>query len=139
MARHGSGAAIAADKSVLAARFAVLSGLTYEGVAAVPTATGDTRMLRFRMASLKLPAVVLNVTAGGHSFTTRDSSLLLSGDVELLTTRLSGEFDGIRITFTAASPPADLPSDMTLTSVVAQQPYASADSVRAVGSDLIAG
>ncbi|HUJ06052.1 MAG TPA: DUF6114 domain-containing protein [Streptosporangiaceae bacterium] len=129
-------APVAADRASMQARFAVLTGLSYDGIAVIPVAGGHESMLKFSMSSLNLPGIVLSVSQGGHAFTTRDSSLRLSGDVELFTTRLTGVLDGIRVTFTAADPPAGLRPDMTLSSVVAEQPFATADSVQAVGSEL---
>ncbi len=129
-------APVAADRASMQARFAVLTGLSYDGIAVIPVAGGRESMLKFSMSSLNLPGIVLSVSQGGHAFITRDSSLRLSGDVELFTTRLSGVLDGIRVTFTAADPPTGLRPDMTLSSVVAEQPFATADSVQAVGSEL---
>ena len=84
-------AAVAADQFSLTSRFAALTGMSYDGIAAVPTAHGMEKMLKFSMTSLKLPGVVLTVTRGGHSFVTADSSMEFSGNVQLYTTKISGE------------------------------------------------
>jgi hypothetical protein len=130
---------VAADRTSLTAHIAVLTGVSYDGVASVPTANGNEMMLKFSMRTLNLPGIVLSVTQGGHALTTRDSTLVLNGDVELFTTKISGILAGIRVTFTAASPPAGLRPDLTLTSVVAEQVFATANSLHAVTSQASTG
>lgn len=117
----------------------MLTGLSYDGIATVPTAGGKEKMLKFSMSTMKLPAIVLTATQGGQTVITRDSGMELTGNVELYTTKISGNLGGIRVTFTAAKPPAGLPADMTLTEVVAEQPFAAADSLHAVSSMVSAG
>ncbi len=132
-------AAAAADQFSLTSRFAALTGMSYDGIASVPTAHGMEKMLKFSMTSLKLPGVVLTVTRGGRSFVTADSSMEFSGNVELYTTKISGNLGGVRVTFTSAAPPSGLPANLTLTSVVAEQPFATADLLNAVGSQVSTG
>ena len=132
-------AAVAADQFSLTSRFAALTGMSYDGIASVPTAHGMEKMLKFSMTSLKLPGVVLTVTRGGRSFVTADSSMEFSGNVELYTTKISGNLGGVRVTFTSAAPPSGLPANLTLTSVVAEQPFATADLLNAVGSQVSTG
>ncbi len=96
-------------------------------------------MLKFSMSYLKLPGIVLTVTQGGHSLTTRDSSMLLTGHVELYTTRLTGELNGITVTFTSGRPPPVLHPNTTLLNVIADQPFATADSMRATDSQVSTG
>lgn len=131
---------VAVDKSSLVGSSAVLAGLSYDGVAEVPTRSGRTPMLKFSMSSLTLSGgIALTATQGGHSFTTRDSSLELSGHVELYTTKISGNLAGTWVTFSPGKPPTGLRPDVTLTKVVADQLFATAESVRAIGSRLSAG
>ena len=120
----------------LTARFAVADGLVYDGIARVRTAGGVRPMLKFSMTSLRLPGIVLKVSEGGGSCVTSDSAALLRGDVELFTTRLSADLDGAEVTFTVANPPAGLSSNLSLTSVVAEQPLITAVSLRATRSRL---
>ncbi len=138
MARR-PGVAVAADQFSLTSRFAALTGMSYDGIAAVPTAHGMEKMLKFSMTSLKLPGVVLTVTRGGHSFVTSDSAMEFSGNVELYTTKISGNLGGVRVTFTSSAPPSGLPANLTLTSVVAEQPFATADLLNAVSSQVSTG
>ncbi|HEX9064087.1 MAG TPA: hypothetical protein VF843_03205, partial [Streptosporangiaceae bacterium] len=140
-------AAAAADSSRLTARFAALTGLTYDGVAIVPTARGREPMLKFTMRSLRLPGAALSVGLGGGaagaagtaSLVTADTTMELSGNVELYTTRLTGVLNGVTVTFTATRPPGALPPNLTLTGVTAEQPYAAADLMRADGSHVSTG
>ncbi len=139
-AARGPAMAVAADPFQLTARFAALTGLTYDGVANVPTAHGTQPMLKFTMTSLRLPGAALAVSQeGAGSFRTADSSLEISGDVALYTTRLSGAMQGVKVTFTVARPPAALPANLTLTGVTAEQPFAAGNVMRASRSQLTTG
>jgi hypothetical protein len=130
----GPAEAVAADQFSLSSRFASLTGLTYDGIAAVPTAHGTRTMLKFTMQSLRLPGMVLTVTQGGRSFVTSDSAMEFTGNVEFYTTKLTGLLGGVKVTFTSAKPPSDLPANLTLTGVTAEQPFATADLMQAAGS-----
>lgn len=130
---------VAADQFSLTSRFAALTGLSYDGIASVPTAQGPRKMLKFTMRSLRLPGAVLTVTQTGGSFVTSGSSMEFTGHVELYTTKLTGELDGIRVTFTSAKPPSGLPANLTLTQVVAEQPFATANLLQATQTQVSAG
>ncbi len=134
------GRVVATGQSSLSGGLAVLSGLSYDGVARVRTRLGTESMLKFTMSSLMLTGdIVLMTYEGGHFCTMRASSLDLSGEVELYTTKISGSLAGVRVTYDPARPPPRLTSDLTLTSVVADQPFASADLAQTVGSNLSTG
>jgi len=139
-ARHVRAAAAPAvrastARSSITAASAVLTGLSFDGVAKVATANGTVRMLKFSMSSLTLSGgTVLTVVQTGHSFFARDSSLAFSGNVVLYTTKFSGDLAGVRVTFTAKKPPPAVLPDMTFTSMIADQPYTTAGSLQA--SDL---
>ena len=97
-------------------------------------------MLKFSMNSLTLSGgITLTVTEAGHWSTTRDSSLELSGHVELYTTKISGSLAGTRVSYSPDRPPAGLRPDLTLTKVAADQLFAAALSSQAIGSRLSAG
>jgi hypothetical protein len=134
------GRVVATDQSSLSGGLAVLDGLSYDGVARVRTRTGTEPMLKFTMSSLMLTGdIVLTTYEGGHFYTMKASSLDLSGEVELYTTKISGRLAGIRVTYDPARPPSRLTSDLTLTSVVADQLFASADFAQTVSSNLSMG
>jgi Family of unknown function (DUF6114) len=127
----------AAASSTLTAASAALTGLSFDGVAKVPTARGTVSMLKFSMESMALSGgAVLTYSADGHSIVTRASSLGFIGHIVLYTTKISGDLDGTAVTFTPLQPPKALGSDITLTNVVTDQPYASADSLDATGLEL---
>jgi hypothetical protein len=134
--RHvaAAGARAATALSTLTAGSAVFTGLSFDGVAHLPTASGPVPVLKFSMTSLTLSgATRLLVTQGGHTVLERDSSLRLSGNVVLYTTRISGDLDGARVTFTPGRPPSRLGPDLTLTGMAAHQLYTTASSLLASG------
>jgi hypothetical protein len=121
--------------ATLTAGSAVLAGLSFDGVAQVPTAAGPVPMLKFSMASLALSAgTKLLISQGGHVLLTAEApSLELSGDVVLYTTEISGTLAGHQVTFTPKRPPSQLGHDVTLGSFVVHQPYASTGVLQASG------
>ncbi len=111
-----------------------MTGLSYDGVASVPTATGAVSMLKFSMSSMTLSGgTVLTVDENGHRLVTSSSSLDFSGNVVLYTTRLSGQLAGVTVTFTPQNPPSLVLPTMTFTNVVTDQPLTMADSLQAQG------
>lgn len=128
------GARASTTPATLTAGSAVLAGLSFDGIAQVPTAVGPVSMLRFSMASLALSADTrLLVGGAGHSFLAEAASLDFSGDVVLYTTKISGILAGHQVTFTPKRPPSQLGRDVTLSDVVVHQPYASTGALQARG------
>ena len=112
-------------------------GLSYDGVATVPTAGGSQQMLKFSMSSLTLSGgIVLTVDENGHSMVTRNSSVHFTGNVVLYATRLSGDLLGIPLSFSPQNPPPLVLPLMQFTNVVTQQPLTSADAMDAGGLDI---
>ena len=136
--RHASAAGLraAAVPSSLTAGTATLTGLSFDGVAKVPTAKGAVPMLKFSMSSMTLTGAVLTFSKDGHPLVTRGSSLAFNGGVVLYATKISGDVDGVLVTFTPKQPPVTLSSDITLTNLVTDQPYAAADSLAATGLEI---
>jgi Family of unknown function (DUF6114) len=123
----------------LAAGSAVFTGLTFEGIASVATAAGPVSMLKLSVDSLTFSGgTTLVVRQAGTSTAIRDSSVRL-GYVGLYVTRLSGDLNGTRVTFTAARPPPRQRPNMTLTNVIADQPYTVAASLYADALKTAAG
>ncbi len=109
-----------------------MTGLSYDGVASVPTPTGAVQMLKFSMNSMTLSGgTVLTVAENGHSVVTSGSSLDFSGNVVFYTTRLSGQLLGAAVTFTPQNPPSAVLPTTTITNVVTDQPLTKADSFQA--------
>jgi len=121
---------VAAVPSVITARSATLTGLSFDGVATVPTAAGPVKMLKFSMSGLSLAGDDdLMVTEGGFALAIRADTLNFTGDVTLLTTKFSGDLLGVPLTFTPSSPPPAVLPKMTFTHVVTERPYTSADAL----------
>jgi hypothetical protein len=109
-----------------------MTGLSYDGVASVPTAAGAVQMLKFSMDSLTLSGgTVLTVAGNGHSVVTSDSSLDFSGNVVFYTTKLAGQLLGAAVTFTPQNPPPAVLPTTTFTNLVTDQPLTTADSFQA--------
>jgi hypothetical protein len=125
----------------LTAGSALMRGLSYDGVANVPTASGGSQqMLKFSMSSLALSGgIVLTATAGGQSMVIRNSGVRFSGNVVLYATRLSGDLLGIPLTFTPQHPPPLVLPVMRFTNVVTGQPLTTASSVQASRLDITGG
>jgi hypothetical protein len=87
--------------SVIVAGSAILDGMSYQGTAQVPTASGTLTMMKFTMSSLTLTGGVrATVTQNGQTTVTTNSSLAFSGGVVLYATELSGSLLGVPITLT---------------------------------------
>jgi hypothetical protein len=95
------GAEASTATSVIVAGSATLDGLSYQGAAQVPTASGTLTMMKFTMSSLTLTGDVrATVTQNGQITVTANSSLDFSGGVVLYATKLSGSLLGVPITLT---------------------------------------
>jgi Family of unknown function (DUF6114) len=131
---------VPAVSSTLTAGSARLSGLSFDGVADVATTNGTVPMLKFSMSELDLAgSPALTVTDGGRQLVARATSIDFSGNVILLTTKISGDLLGVRVTFTPQNPPPLVLPDMVFTNVVTDQPYTAADSVQETGLDVTSG
>jgi hypothetical protein len=87
--------------SVIVAGSATLDGLSYQGTAQVPTASGTLTMMKFTMSSLTLAGDVrAAVTQNGQTTVTTNSSLEFNGGVVLYATTLSGRLLGVPVTLT---------------------------------------
>lgn len=127
----------AAVPARLTAGSALMTGLSYDGVATVPTASGAQRMLKFSMSSLSLSGgIVLTITEGSHTQVTRNTSVDFSGHVVLYATKLSGKLLGVPLTFTPSNPPPAVLPTMRFTDVVTDQPVTVADNLHAPGLDI---
>jgi hypothetical protein len=96
-----SGVEASTATSVIIAGSATLDGLSYQGTAQVPTASGTLTMMKFTMSSLTLAGDVrATVTQNGEATVTTNSSLEFNGGVVLYATTLSGRLLGVPITLT---------------------------------------
>jgi len=96
-----SGVEASTATSVIVAGSATLDGLSYQGTAQVPTASGTLTMMKFTMSSLTLAGNVrATVTQNGQTTVTTNSSLEFDGGVVLYATTLSGRLLGVTVTLT---------------------------------------
>ena len=132
-----SGARAAATVSSISADSATMTGLVFDGVARVRTSTGRVKMLKFSMTTMTFAGgATLTYDIVAASLVTRAASLSFSGDIVLYTTRLAGDLHGAAVDYTPQHPPSALASDVTLTDVVTDQPYASAEALTGTGLEL---
>ncbi|GAA0393140.1 hypothetical protein GCM10009530_50600 [Microbispora corallina] len=140
----GSTPMVATEPAAVRAPSLTMTGMKFHGVVEMPTATGSVKMLRFTMdrAVLDQP----QQTMGGTTLTGR--TFTFEGDVVIYTTRMTGKLLGLPQVFTADNPNVIvralrlLPSlnvPVTMTDIVSEQPYVSADSLRADDLHLVVG
>ena len=135
--------------SVIVAGSATLDGMSYQGTAQVPTASGTLTMMKFTMSSLTLTGGVrATVTQNGQTTVTDDSSLDFSGGVVLYATELSGSLLGIPITLTPGNAVTVLLKllnsltpllPVTMTSVTTDDFLVASDSLQANDLNITSG
>jgi hypothetical protein len=131
------GAAAAAARSGLTATSAVLTGLTFDGIARVPTEHGTVEMLEFTMTSLVLSGTRIRFAVAGVTVSASAMSLGLGG-VVLLATKLSGLLGGKQVSYTPKHPPSSVPKMLTFSNMVTGQPYLAAATLQASGLGIAA-
>jgi hypothetical protein len=128
--------AAASTPSRLTAVSALLTGLSFDGVAAVRTRDGRVPMLKFSMNELILSGGELRTRAiAGSSPLIRESLASIVGHVILYTTRWSYESRGKTITFTPRRPPATLPRNVTYANLTTGRLYLTSDELRSGWSE----
>ena len=124
--------------STIAAGSLAFTEVSFDGVASVPTAHGTVSMLAFSMTSMTFSGpATLTVRRYRHSLVTMGSSFGFTGHVLLYTTKLSGDLNGVKVTFTPKNPPLGLHRNPVFTNVVVTRPYAISDSLQANGLTLV--
>ncbi|GII33159.1 DUF6114 domain-containing protein [Planotetraspora mira] len=132
----------ATEAASVSAPSLTMTGMKFHGVVELPTATGMVKMLWFTMdrAVLSGPRQTMGrATLTGSTFT-------FVGNVDIYTTKMTGTLLGLRQEFTAEHPNVlvralklvprlDLP--LTMTDIVSEQPYVTADSLQAEGLRLV--
>ncbi|MBB6397489.1 hypothetical protein BKA00_004403 [Actinomadura coerulea] len=129
----GTGPRLYTDAGTLRADSLTMSGLSYDGVASLPSAGGTVKALKFRMSKAVLKNVDQTAARGGATARTRTGSLTLTGDVVMYTTKMSSKLLGIPVTFTPAAPPPLTPPSMVMTDVVSEQPAVTAGGAQIGG------
>ena len=135
--------------SVIVAGSATLDGMSYQGTAQVPTASGTLSMMKFTMSSLTLTGGVrATVTQNGQTTVTTNSSLDFSGGVVLYATKLSGSLLGVPITLTPGNVVSVLLKllnsltpvvSVTMTNVTTDDFLVAADSLQANDLNITSG
>ena len=132
-------ASAASSLSGLTAASALLTGLSFDGVAAVRTRGGTVPMLKFSMNELILSDGELQARAtAGSSPLIRESLASIIGHVILYTTRFSYESRGKTITFTPRRPPAALPRTARYTNLTTGRLYLTSDALQSSWSVALA-
>jgi uncharacterized protein DUF6114 len=137
----GHGLVVASAVSTLTAGSARIVGLSYDGVAKVPRATGGAlRMMKFDLQSVTLTGrPTLTISERGSTAVTTTSVLSFTGHVVLYATKLSGDLLGAPLTLTPDSPqalvlrllkPFTNHLTVTMTNVVTGHPLTLADGSR---------
>jgi hypothetical protein len=141
----GSSAARAAtEPAAVRAPSLTMTGMKFHGVVEMPTASGPVKMLHFTMdkAVLEQPTQTMGpATLVGRTFT-------FEGDVVIYTTKMTGKLLGLPQEFTADNPNVlvralklvpSLSVPLTMTDIVSEQPYVTADTLRADDLHLVVG
>ncbi|MBO4275407.1 hypothetical protein GSF24_33045 [Microbispora triticiradicis] len=140
----GGQARVAVEPAAVRAPSLTMTGMKFTGVVEMPTATGTVRMLRFTMhkAVLERPVQTMgSTTLVGSTFT-------FEGNVVICTTKMTAKLLGVPQQFTAEHPNIlvralklvpSLNIPLTMTDVVSEQPYVTADSLRADDLHLVVG
>ncbi|MES9606042.1 DUF6114 domain-containing protein [Actinomadura sp. NPDC000929] len=129
----GTGPRLYTDAGTLRADSLTMSGLSYDGVASLPSAGGTVKALKFSMSKAVLKNVDQTASHGGATARTRTGSLTLTGDVVMYTTKMSSKLLGVPVSFTPAAPPPLTPPYMVMTDVVSEQPAVTAGGAQISG------
>lgn len=121
-----------APSRMLAANL-TMTGLSYDGVVDLPTATGTIRALLFSMkSSVATPFELRAPTTGGGQTSIRSRSLTVEGSVKFYTTRFHANLLGfIPVTYTPASPPFLTVPDILFTNADIDLVYVTSDKLAA--------
>ncbi len=140
---HGA-VTVATETAAVRAPSLTMTGMKFTGVVEMPTATGTVKMLRFTMdkAVLEQPQQTMGPT------TLTGSTFTFEGNVVICTTKMTAKLLGVPQEFTADHPNLlvralklvpSLNVPLTMTDIVSEQPYVTADSLRADDLHLVVG
>ncbi|MBE1531287.1 DUF6114 domain-containing protein [Actinomadura algeriensis] len=132
----GAGPRVYLGAATLRASSLTMSGLSYDGVARLPSAAGTVEALKFSMSEAVLKDVDQVAGRGGVASRTATGSLALNGHVVMYTTKMSAKLLGVPVTFTPAHPPPLTLPHMVMTDVVSERPSVRADGAAIDGLDI---
>lgn len=121
------------DPARLTAASLAMFGLTFDGVVTLPSQNGPIRLLKFTMDRAVFDDAVQTLSHGPITQRATTPSLTfrrVTQRVAIYTTRFSGSFLGIPLTFTPDSPPPIVLPNMLFTNVTADHPVATADQTK---------
>ncbi|MGC1215271.1 MAG: DUF6114 domain-containing protein [Micromonospora sp.] len=128
---------VAAQPSKLTGSKVTMTGLRFDGIVELPTATGNLRALKFSMKKAVTDDFVLQAD-GPENKTARyvTDQLTVKGDVAFYATRFVGRLLGIKITLTPDLPfpdgiPITSPIPITFTDPVIDLAYVDSDTLTA--------
>ncbi|MEV4461720.1 hypothetical protein, partial [Microbispora sp. NPDC049633] len=135
---------VATETAAVRAPSLTMTGMKFTGVVEMPTATGTVKMLRFTMdkAVLERPTQTMGPT------TLTGSTFTFEGNVVICTTKMTAKLLGLPQEFTAEHPNLlvkalrlvpSLNVPLTMTDIVSEQPYVTADILRADDLRLVVG
>lgn len=89
-----------------------MAGLTFDGIANLPTVDGAIRVLQFSMRSSTINDFELRIAeSNGTTTSLMSAELTVTGNVKFYTNRFVGKFLGqVEVTFTPDAPPPPLRS-----------------------------
>lgn len=122
---------VAASPAIETTALLSQTGLSYDGIAALPTATGTIQALKFTMTSASSQPFDMKVP-GPSTLDIKSSNLTISGTVILYTTKISGWLFGlIPVTFTPLSPPVLTVPDLFFTAATVDIVFIDASTLTA--------
>jgi len=119
--------------ATLTADSQILNGFSFVGVVSLPTADGRSiRVLQFSAArATSIDFELTSASGGRHSLSINSNPLVVSGTVNLFTSRFQGTLLGIPLTFTPDAPPPLTLPDMTFTNVTIELVFLDTTSLQA--------
>jgi len=122
---------VAARPARMTADSLALHGFAYDGVVALPTGGGTIRALQFSMTEAVSTNFQLLISGGGRTLALRSDPLTVSGAVKFYTSRFSGRYLGVPLTFTPDIEPPFVLSEMTFTDVDLDLVFVDCDTLTA--------
>jgi hypothetical protein len=109
-----------------------MTGLSYDGNVALPTATGSIEAMQFSMSSSTSTPFELDVPVGSHQCTVKSSKLTVSGNVNFYTAEIKGNLLGLLpVDFTPSAPPPLTTPDLFFTDATLQLVFVRSDELTA--------
>lgn len=123
---------VAENPGTLTADRLDMTGLSYDGLVELPTASGTIEAMQFSMDSSTSTPFKLVVTVGTHTVVTTSTSLTVSGHVTFYAAEIKGNLLGtLPVDFTPQSPPPAVTPDLFFTDATVSLVDVISDSLTA--------